>query len=172
MWASWTHRATIAASSFLNLTASRSRDVRKARRDEIDLEAAIWTVPADRMKMQHGHSLPLSGRGLQFLPEAHDWADGSGWNFPSVTGRWLSDNTFSKLLREKDIPAIVHGFPSSYRNWSAECSKARREVCELALAHVNSNRVEAECMLSDPFERRRALMQSWTDHISEGGLNG
>ena len=145
--------------------------MRKVRRDEIGLGAVIWTVPADRMKMQRELRLTLSGRGLQILSEAHDWADGSGRIFPSVTGRRLSDNTFSKLPREQDIPAVVHGFRSSYRNRCAGCSNVPREVCELVLPHVDSNRLETACMRSDPFEWRRALMQSWPDYISEGGLN-
>ena len=170
--ASRAHWATVAALGYLILTASRSGEVRKARWDEVDLETAMWRVPADRMKMQREHRVPLSGQALQILAEAREWADGSGLIFPSVTGRPLSDNTLSKLLREQDIPAVVHGFRSSFRDWCAECSNAPREVCELALAHVNADRVEAAYMRSDLFERRRALMQSWADYISEGGLNG
>ena len=170
--ASRAHWATVAALGYLILTASRSGEVRKVRWDEVDLETATWRVPADRMKMQREHRVPLSGQALQILAEAREWADGSGLIFPSVTGRPLSDNTLSKLLREQDIPAVVHGFRSSFRDWCAECSNAPREVCELALAHVNADRVEAAYMRSDLFERRRALMQSWADYISEGGLNG
>ena len=92
--------------------------------------------------------------------------------FPSVTGRPLSDNTLSKLLREQGIPAVVHGFRSSFRDWCAECSNAPREVSELALAHVNSDRVEAAYMRTDLFERRRGLMQSWADYVSKRGLDG
>ena len=158
------------ALEYLILTASRSGEVRKARSDEVDLETATWTVPADRMKMQREHRVPLSERALQVLAEAREWADGSGLIFPSVTGRPLSDNTLSKLLREQGIPAVVHGFRSSFRDWCAECSNAPREVSELALAHVNSDRVEAAYMRTDLFQRRRALMQSWADYISEGGL--
>ena len=169
--ASRAHWATVAAIEFLALTASRSGEVRKAQWDEVELEAAIWTVPADRMKMQREHRVPLSGRALQILAEARDWADGSDWIFPGVRGRPLSDNTLSKLLREQDIPAVVHGFRSSFRNWCAECSNAPREVCELALAHVNSDRVEAAYMRSDLFELRRTLMQSWADYISTGGVH-
>ena len=157
---------------YLILTASRSGEVRKARWDEVDLEGATWTVPSDRMKTQREHRVPLSERALQILAEAREWADGSGLIFPSVTGRPLSDNTLSKLLREQGIPAVVHGFRSSFRDWCAECSNAPREVSELALAHVNSDRVEAAYMRTDLFERRRALMQSWADYISEHGFNG
>ena len=163
---------TVAAIEFLILTASRSGEVRKARWDEVDFETATWTVAADRMKMQREHRVPLSGRALQILSEAREMADGSGLIFPSVTGRPMSDNSLSKLLREQGFRAVVHGFRSSFRDWCAECSNAPREVCELALAHVNSDRVEAAYMRTDLFERRRALMQSWADYIARGGPDG
>ncbi len=162
--------ATVAAIEFLILTAARSGEVRKARWDEVDSGTATWTVPADRMKMQREHRVPLSRRALQILVEARKMADGSGLIFPSVTGRPLSDNTLSKLLREQGIRAVVHGFRSSFRDWCAECSNAPREVCELALAHVNTDRVEAAYLRSDLFERRRTLMQSWADYISKAAV--
>ena len=59
------------------------------------------------------------------------------------------------------IGAVPHGFRSSFRDWAAECSDAPREVCELALAHVNSDRVEAAYRRTDLFERRRELMEEW-----------
>ena len=55
-----------------------------------------------------------------------------------------------------------HGFRSSFRDWAAECSEAPREVCELALAHVNSDRVEAAYRRTDLFGRRRGLMEEWS----------
>ena len=169
--ASRAYWATVAALEFVILTASRSGEVRHARWDEVDLATATWAVPADRMKMKREHRVPLSSRALQILAEAREMADGSGLIFPSVRGLPLSDGTLSKLVREHGIPAVVHGFRSSFRDWSAECSNAPREVCELALSHVNTDRVEAAYMRSDLFERRRALMQSWADYISEGGRN-
>ena len=166
------HWATFAAIEFVILTASRSGEVRHARWDEVDLAMATWTVPAERMKMKREHRVPLSSRALQILAEAHEMADGSGLIFPSVRGLPLSDSTLSKLVRERGIPAVVHGFRSSFRDWCAECSNAPREVSELALAHVNSDRVEAAYMRTDLFERRRGLMQSWADYVSEGDLEG
>ena len=82
------------------------------------------------------------------------------------TGRTLSDSTISKLLRELGIAAVPHGFRSSFRDWAAECSDAPREVCELALAHVNSDRVEAAYRRTDLFERRRQLMADWADYVT------
>ena len=86
--------------------------------------------------------------------------------FPSPTGRVLSDSTLSKLLRELGIGAVPHGFRSSFRDWAAERTDVPREVCELALAHVNSDRVEAAYRRSDLFERRRQLMQDWSDYLA------
>ena len=81
----------------------------------------------------------------------------------------LSDSTLSKLLREFGIGAVPHGFRSSFRDWAAERTEVPREVCELALAHVNSDPVEAAYRRSDLFERRRELMQQWSDYVSASG---
>ena len=152
----------------LVLTAARSGEVRGAHWIEADLEAATWTVPASRMKMGKPHRVPLATRALEVLAEARELADESGLIFPSPTGRVLSDNTLSKLCRENDVGCVPHGFRSSFRNWAAECSDAPREVCELALAHVNADRVEAAYMRSDLFERRRRLMDDWAHYLAQG----
>ena len=78
----------------------------------------------------------------------------------------LSDSTISKLVRENGIGCLPHGMRSSFRDWAAECSDAPREVCELALAHVNSDRVEAAYRRSDLFEKHRELMQEWADYLA------
>ncbi len=153
--------ATKLAFEFLVLTAARSGEVRGAKWDEIDLEARTWTVPAERIKADREHRVPLSPGAMEVLAEAWELADGSGLVFPSPRGKTLSDMTISKLVRELDIPAVPHGFRSSFRDWAAECSDAPREVCELALAHVNSDRVEAAYRRMDLFDRRRQLMEDW-----------
>ncbi len=153
------------ALEFLTLTASRSGEVRGARWEEIDRESATWTIPGSRMKAGRAHRVPLSSHALAVLDAAQELADGSGLVFPSVQGRVLSDNTLSKLLRDLGIPAVPHGMRSSFRDWAAECTDAPREVCELALAHVNNDRVEAAYRRSDLFERRRALMQEWAAYV-------
>ena len=169
--ASSAYAATMLCFEFLTLCAVRSGEARLARWGEIVLEAAMWTVPAERMKGKREHRVPLSGRALEVLHEARELADGSGWVFPSPTGKALSDSTLSKLCRENDIGCVPHGMRSSFRDWAAECSDAPREVCELALAHVNSDRVEAAYRRTDLFERRRKLMDDWARYI-EGGRHG
>ena len=114
-----------------------------------------------------GYAAPRRSRSGRWavLDEAREIADRSGLVFPSPTGRVLSDSTLSKLLRELRIGAVPHGFRSSFRDWAAERTEVPREVCELALAHVNSDRVEAAYRRSDLFERRRELMQAWASYV-------
>ncbi len=159
--------ATKLALEFLTLTACRSGEVRGARWEEINLDTATWTVPAARMKAGLAHRAPLSGRAIAVLDAARELSDDSGLVFPSVRGVQLSDSTLSKLLRDLGVPAVPHGMRSSFRDWAAECTDAPREVCELALAHVNSDRVEAAYRRSDLFERRRALMEQWAAYVME-----
>ena len=97
---------------------------------------------------------------------AREVTGGSGLAFPTARGRSLSDSTLSKLLRELKIGAVPHGFRSSFRDWAAECSDVPRDVCELALAHVNSDRVEVAYRRTDLFERRRVLMQEWAAYVA------
>ena len=164
--ASGAYPATVLAFEFLVLTACRSGEVRGARWKETDLAGREWRIPPERMKTGREHRVPLSSGALAMLREARVLADGSGVVFPSVRGRPLSEVAISKLVRELKIGAVPHGFRSSFRDWAAECSDAPREVCELALAHVNTNAIEAAYRRTDLFERRRALMEQWGEFVA------
>ena len=168
--ASAAYRATALAFEFLVLTAARSGEVRGATWEEIDLDAATWTVPAARMKGGREWRVPLSARALAVLEAARELQDGSGLVFPSVRGRAISDATMSKLLRELGIDAVPHGFRSSFRQWAAERTNLPREVAEEALAHVNTNKVEAAYQRGDMFERRRDLMAAWASYLDIEGV--
>ena len=102
---------------------------------EMDLDTAVCTVPAERMKAQREHRVPLSERAVDILREAQVLADESGLVFPSPTGKPLSNMTLSKLLKDLKIPAVLHGFRSSFRDWARECTNAPRAVMEAALAY-------------------------------------
>ena len=155
--------STKLAFEFLVLTAARSGDVRLATWDEIDLLAAVWTVPAERMKAQREHRVPLCERTVEILTEARSLRDGSRLVFPSPRGKASSDMTLLKLVREQGIAAVPHGFRSSFRDWAAERTNHPRDVVEAALAHVARNKVEAAYARSDLFERRRQLMDDYMD---------
>ena len=159
--------AVVLAFEFLVLTACRSGEVRGARWDEMDLEEREWRIPAKRMKTGRDHRVPLSPRALAVLREAKALGIRSGLVFPSATGRRHSRAALSKMVQQLGIGAVPHGFRSSFRDWAAECTDAPREVCELALAHVNTNSIEAAYRRSDLFERRRALMERWAAFLAE-----
>jgi len=160
--------STRLALEFLVLTAARSGEVRGARWREIDLDAAVWTVPAQRMKAKKPHRVPLSGRAIEILRKAAEVQGERGLVFPSVRGKVMSDNTLSKILRERGVDSTVHGMRSSFRDWCAETGQ-RREDAEAALAHIVGG-VEGSYFRSDLFERRRKLMAEWADYLAGQGI--
>ena len=152
---------------FLVLTAARSGEVRGAEWDEIDWGSATWEVPAARMKARRPHRVPLSGRALEILREALELDDGLRLVFPAARGgRPASAMTFTALLRRLEIPAVPHGFRSSFRDWVIEQTSTPWAVAEAALAHNVGNSTEAAYMRSDLFDRRRSLMDAWAAYVS------
>ena len=154
------------AFEFLVLTAARSGEVRLATWDEMVLDAAVWLVPGSRMKAKRDHRVPLSGRALAILRDAQSLRDATGLVFPSLRGKPLPDMTLSKLIKELGLPAVPHGFRSSFRDWAAKQTNTPREVVEAALAHTVRNPTEAAYARSDLFARRRRLMDGWADYLN------
>ena len=146
---------------FVALTAVRSGEARCATWDEIDLDAAVWRVPASRTKTGREHRAPLSDEAVLVLEQARAAYGGDGLVFPAARGRPISDNTLLKLFRTNGIDSTIHGLRSSFRDWAAETGQPR-ELAEAALAHVVGG-VEGAYFRSDLFERRRAMMQAWSD---------
>ncbi|WP_022707856.1 tyrosine-type recombinase/integrase [Paracoccus zeaxanthinifaciens] len=160
--------STKLALEFLVLTAARSGEAREARWDEMDLDRAVWEVPAERMKMKRPHRVPLSPRAVELLKNAESLSDGSGLVFPGTKpGRPLSDMTLSKLVKELGFEADVHGFRTSFRTWAQERTTFPREVAEAALAHLSGDAVERAYARSDVFEKRRKMMEAWARHLIE-----
>ncbi len=165
-------QASIAAKlcfRFLVLTAARSGEARGATWDEIDVEGQEWRIPSRRMKAGVEHRVPLSGQALDVLREARVLRDESGLVFPSPqkAGVPLSDMTLTKILRTVGLAdrATVHGFRSSFKNWTLEQTDTPWAVSEAALAHVLGNATEQAYARSDLFDRRRTLMQQWADYL-------
>ena len=151
---------------FQVLTATRPGEARNSRWSAIDLPTRTWTIPAQRMKAEREHRVPLSQRATEILAEAQSLSDGN-LVFPSRTGKPLSDVTHTKLLRTLGIGCVPHGFRSSFRDWAAECTDAPHEVMEAALAHMVGNATEAAYFRSDLFDRRRTLMTQWAEYLGE-----
>ena len=154
------------AFEFLVLTAARWGEVRGARWAEMDTTDHVWTVPAARMKANREHRVPLCRRAVEILDASRTLGDGGGrLVFTVGDGEPLEEKVLRRLLERQRVPAVPHGFRSSFRDWAAEETDHRREVIEAALAHVVGNKVEAAYARSDLFERRRRLMDDWAAHL-------
>ena len=107
---------------------------------EIDTADHVWTVPATRTKAKREHRVPLCRRAEQVLDAARTLSNGNLLVFPSGRGKRLNDMALSGLLKTLEIPAVPHGFRSTFRDWAAEETNHPREVVEAALAHVVQNK--------------------------------
>lgn len=148
------------ALEFVILTAARSGEVRGAIWEEIDLQAKVWTVPGDRMKMGKEHRVPLSDDAISLLHALPRMANNS-LVFPAPRGGQLSDMTLTAVTRRMGAAAVPHGFRSTFRDWCAERTNYPRDVAEMALAHAIGDRVEAAYRRGDLFDKRTRLMTEW-----------
>lgn len=161
-----------AALQFLILTACRSGEVRGARWSEFDMDARVWTIPAERMKAGKEHRVPLSLAAIAIV-EHQRLNRFSDLVFPSPNrskGEWresamLSDMTLSAVLRRMEVAAVPHGFRSTFRDWCAEQTDYPNEVAEMALAHAVSNKVEAAYRRGDLLQKRYRLMDDWAKYV-------
>ncbi|ATN36146.1 integrase [Rhizobium sp. ACO-34A] len=164
------------ALEFVTLCASRSDEVRRATWSEIDLDARMWKIPGERMKMERDHRVPLSDDAVALLKALPRMA-GSPYLFPAPRGGPLSDAILSQLMKkmhakelkagrkgwldpDSGYPAVPHGLRSTFRVWTAERGYDR-DMSEMALAHAVGSAVERAYQRSDMVERRRAMMADW-----------
>ena len=176
------------------LTATRSGEVRGAVWSEIDLDAALWTIPARRMKADKDHVVPLSARAVEIL-QAQPRMAGSDLVFPAPRGGELSDATLAKvikLMHAADVKAggpgyvdpkeqddngnprvvVPHGFRSTFRDWAAEMTAYPGDMAEMALAHAVSDKTEAAYRRGDMRAKRAKMMADWASYIDTAPLSG
>ncbi|WP_306046219.1 site-specific integrase [Nioella sp. MMSF_3534] len=174
------------ALEFLVLTAARSGEVRGATWEEIDLTHALWTIPAERMKMKREHKVPLPAEAVALLEGLPRLAD-NPLVFPAPRGGMLSDMALSATMKrlheakakadgntskggyrdaQNKRPAVPHGLRSTFRDWVAERTQYPGEMAEVALAHRISNAVEAAYRRGDMLEKRRAMMAAWAEFLT------
>lgn len=156
------------ALEFTVLTAARTGEVLGATWREVDLEKAIWTVPAARMKAAREHRVPLSPRAVEILKLTQKL--GKDWLFPAIKGGGMSGMAMAMLMRRMKVDTTVHGFRSCFRDWAAESTAYEHEVCEMALAHTVGNKVERAYLRGDLFDKRRRLMTDWAAYCGGAGL--
>ncbi len=148
---------------FAILTAARTGEVIGAAPGEIDMKAAVWIIPAERMKAAREHRVPLSEDALAVLREAAKLRDeDAAFIFPGgKPGAALSNMAMLALLRRmKRFDLTSHGFRSTFRDWAAETGRAP-DIAEAALAHVVGDKTVAAYQRGDLLERRRRLMDDW-----------
>ena len=178
-------RETRLALAFVVLTAARSGEVRGARWDEI--ENGVWTIPAERMKADRPHAVPLSIQASVVLQDARaaagkrqksekrrpgydpsletDYAPKEGLIFPHPSGQPLSENALSLRTRKDKLGCTPHGFRSSFKGWATADGHWSWEAIELCLAHRVGNSVAQAYFRDDLLEQRRAVMQEWADYV-------
>jgi len=208
-WADLAQREGMAARAlqFLTMCAARSGEVRGMTWDELDFQTAprgdsgnsairlaVWTIPAERMKMGREHRVPLTAEAVALL-ESLPRMEGSPYVFFAQKGGQLSDMALSAVMRrmqeaeerrlsEADRlagnkastdprgyidtrnkrPAVPHGLRSTFRQWAAERGYDR-DMAEMALAHHVGTEVERAYQRSDMLERRRAMMAAWAGFL-------
>ncbi|MBE3637207.1 integrase arm-type DNA-binding domain-containing protein [Mangrovicoccus sp. HB182678] len=173
------------ALEFATLCASRSQEVNGARWDEIDMEKGLWIIPAERMKREREHRVPMPPQALNLLKTLPRFLN-NPLVFPAPAGEEMSDSTMRaamKRLHEADVtagrsgfvdrvskrPAVPHGLRSTFRDWVAERTNYPSEMAEVALAHKISSSVEAAYRRGDMVEKRRRMMADWSDFLRGRG---
>ena len=156
------------ALEFTILSACRTSEVLNAKWEEIDLTKLIWSIPSERMKGGKVHQVPLTDRMTVILNDCQKLKTNNDLLFPSeINGEALSNNTMRLALKKRlKIDATVHGMRSSFKDWASETTNFANEVSEMALAHTISNKTELAYRRRTLIEKRRQLMQKWSDYLN------
>ena len=157
------------ALEFMLLTAARTGEVVAAKWDEVDFDAKVWTVPAERMKAGKEHRIPLSTRACEIL-EVMQAAMQNEFIFPGHSvqkNSHMSSGTCRIVMKRMAnfSEFTPHGLRSTFRDWAAETTSFANETLELALAHTIPNKAEAAYRRKDQLEKRAKLMQLWLQYI-------
>lgn len=159
---------TVQALRLLMLTATRPGEVRGARWTEFDLEAALWIIPAERMKMRHEHQVPLARQALEVLRTMQTLSGECELVFPSPVypSRPLSENTLNSAMARMGYKyrATAHGFRALFSTVANE-NAWNPDVIERQLAHQERNKVRAAYHRSTYTADRAKLMQWWGDYL-------
>ena len=162
-----TWRGQCAAFRFVVLTACRTSEAIGARFDEIDFDAATWTVPASRMKAGKAHRVPLSDAALTVLRAQRERHGAGGLVFKSPRGKRLDVASLRKLAKRVQMAGTVHGFRGAFKSWCME-QGVDRAVAEYSLAHTFMSDTEAAYVRTDLLGQRRPIMSKWSEFVTAG----
>ena len=171
----------------LIFTGVRSANAREMRWSEIDFNSSTWTIQGANMKAKQTHRVPLTDCVMDLIKSMSRY-EGNDYVFQGRTSNPMSDatmNTLIKRMHKSEIQAggrgyfdpntekrvaVVHGFRSTFADWSAECTSYAPELREMALAHSLGNKTQAAYQRGDLFSRRRLMMDGWADFINSPPL--
>jgi integrase len=157
------------AMQILSLTFVRPGEVRYAEWRELDLAAAIWRIPAERMKMKLPHEVPLSRQALAVFDELKKITEGRKLIFSQIRdpNKPISENAVNVSLHRLGISGhCAHGFRSSASTMLNEMG-FRPDVIERQLAHVDPNESRSAYNRASYWPERVAMMQAWADEIEK-----
>lgn len=156
------------AVEFAALTAARSGEVSGAVRDEFDLDAGLWMIPAERMKAARPHEVPLHERAIEIVRAAMQQSTSDLVFEGGKAGSSISDTAMVKALRAAGAgDATLHGLRSSFRDWAGDQTNYPRDVAEAALAHVLKDKTEAAYRRGTALEKRREMMKEWANYLAK-----
>ncbi|MDO8874634.1 MAG: tyrosine-type recombinase/integrase [Pseudolabrys sp.] len=151
----------------------RPGELRHARWQEIDIAGSVWNIPAETMKMDRPHRVPLARQSVSIIRDLHKITGGGEFLFPAITSvrRPMSENTLNAALRRlgygKD-EATAHGFRTTASTLLNEMGRWSRDAIERQLAHQEENEVRRAYMHSAEFWAERVeMMQAWADHLDQ-----
>jgi len=147
----------------------RPGELRRAAWEDIDLDDAEWRIPAEKMKMDRPHIVPLSAQALEVLKEIEPLTGNGPYLFPSIRTkqRPMSENTLNAALRGMGYSRdemTAHGFRSMASTRLNELGW-NRDAIERQLAHVEGNAVRAAYNYAEHLDERREMMQAWADYL-------
>jgi integrase len=148
----------------------RPGELRHAEWGEIDLEGALWIIPAEKMKMRKPHHVPLSRQAVALFQEVHKATGPSGYVFPSIRtrARPMSENTINAGLRRLGYSSdemTAHGFRAMASTLLNESGKWHPDAIERALAHGDSDKVRAAYHRGPHWPERVKMAQWWSDYL-------
>ena len=159
----------------LTLFATRPSELRLAKWSEFDLEAKVWDIPAERMKMRKPHAVPLSDLALKTLAELKEHTGWSELLFPGQSPEGIkpiSENTFNQALRRMGFgkdEATSHGFRATFSTFANESGLWNPDAIETYCARLDKNEVRRAYNRAAYWDERVKMADWWARELM--GLN-
>ena len=165
-------QTTRIALQLLALLFPRPGELRMASWAEFDVEKAIWTIPASKMKMRRAHRVPLARQTIAILGSLREITGDGALLFPAIRGpgRAMSENTLNAALRRLGYSideVTAHGFRATAATLLNECNLWNADAIERQLAHVENNDVRRAYARGEHWDERVRMMSWWADHVDD-----